>query len=100
MDLNMKPKMEFPVSFDLKVIMEMKSKPGENEEPPVILEENRKTLLCILNGLSIPHQEWRTRFSSERNYVSFSVGIILESQEKMDRLYEEMRKVPSIRFAV
>ena len=100
MEAVMKPKIDFPVNIDLKIIMEMTNKPGENAEPPEILEENRKTILRILDGLSIEHQEWRTRFSSERKYVSFSVSVILESQEKMDRLYEEMKKVPSIRFAV
>lgn len=100
MENTQKPKMDFPVNFDLKVIMEMKNKPGESAEPPVILEENRKAIVCILNGLNIRHFEWRTRFSSERNYVSFSVNVTLESQEKMDRLYEEMKKIPSIRFAV
>jgi putative lipoic acid-binding regulatory protein len=95
-----RPKMEFPMNIDLKIIMEMKNKPGENAEPPLILEENRKTIVCVLSGLSIPHFEWRTRFSAERNYVSFSVNVTLENQEKMDRLYEEMKKIPSIRFAV
>ena len=90
MNNEMKPKIDFPVNFDLKVIMEMK----------VPLEENRQALVCIFESLCIQHFEWRTRFSSERNYVSFSVNVLLESQEKMDRLYEEMKKLPQIRFAV
>lgn len=90
MDGTLKPKFDFPVNFDLKVVMEMKFS----------LEENRQTLVCILDSLEIRHFEWRTRFSAERNYVSFSVNITLENQEKMDRLYEEMKKVSHIRFAV
>lgn len=86
----MKTKMEFPVNFDLKVIMKM----------IVSLEENRKILTGILDGLEIRHFDWRTRFSSERNYVSFSVNVTLESQEKMDSLYCEMKKVEHIKFAV
>lgn len=82
-------RIDFPVTFDLKVIMNMAG----------TLEDNRSRLQGILDALGIPFAEWRTRFSSNRNYVSFSVTITLSDRALMDRLYGELKKDAAVRFA-
>ncbi len=55
----------FPVSFDLKVIME--TMPD--------IADNKKILGDILNGIGITNSNWYHKFSAEHNYISFTVSM-------------------------
>lgn len=82
--------LEFPVSFDLKVIMNCDK----------ALELNESILRTILTRLSIPHEKWSHRFSSGNKFVSFSVNVTLDQRETMDNLYAELRSETSVRWAM
>jgi putative lipoic acid-binding regulatory protein len=83
-------KLQFPVKYDLKVIMQSDK----------ALELNEAILRNILNGLTIPHSNWSHRHSSEGKFVSFSVNVELPLKETMDALYAELRREPSVRWAM
>jgi putative lipoic acid-binding regulatory protein len=79
-------KLIFPVSFDLKVIMET----GKDEE-------NKNIIKSILNNLKIPFSDWHIRESSKGNYKRYSVNISVESREIMNALYSAMSCQPKIK---
>ena len=81
---------EFPVDFDLKVIMDMK----------VSMEQNRARLAGMLDRLGIGHRGWNHKYSSGGKFVSFTIHVDIDSRETMDSLYVSMKEEPSIRFAV
>ena len=83
-------KVKFPVSFDIKIIMNSIGDDSVNE----------KILRGIFDRFSILHRDWQKKMSSGNKFVSFSVNITLESQEKMDSLYNELKQEPNIRFAI
>ena len=82
--------LDFPVTFDLKVIM----------DGTVPDHDNKTDIARILYELEIPFSHWAKRLSTKGNYVRFSVSITLDSKEKMDELYDELRKIDSLKFAV
>lgn len=83
-------KLQFPVTFDLKVIME------------VAIHKNgsRKYLESILEKCQVPHSGWSEKFSSAGKYISYSVKITLQSQLIMDKLYSLLKEEPAVKFAV
>lgn len=83
-------KIKFPVSFDIKVIMDMVAGKEANEE----------RLAGIFNLLEVKHTGWSDKYSSGGKFISFTVQITLETKEKMDALYLALQKEPSVRFAV
>jgi putative lipoic acid-binding regulatory protein len=79
-------KLKFPVSFDLKVIMES----GEDEE-------NQEIIINVLNDLKIPFSNWDIRESSKGNYKRYSVKIVLITKKRMDDLYSILVCQPKVK---
>ena len=83
-------RIQFPLTYDLKVIMVSQDDNLENE----------KKIRSILNKLEIKTQTWNQKFSSQGKYISYSVNITLNNQYKMDSLYQELKLDPNIKFAI
>lgn len=83
-------KIKYPVTFDLKIIM----------DATVPDHDNKTDIARILYELEIPFSHWRKRLSTKGNYVRFSVSITLDSQDKLNSLYQELKKIDSLKFAV
>ena len=81
-------KIEFPTSFDLKVIMKM-------DQPDETLQFILKK---ILENLKIPHSHWS--FKVKGVYISYSIYITLENHEIMDDLYRDLKEEPLVKFAI
>lgn len=82
--------LRFPINFDLKVIMVSR---GDDEE-------KRNKLKALLERLSIPHREWRSKKSSKGNYISISINVTINSRYVFDSLYADLRKLEGIKFAI
>ena len=85
-----KPEVEFPVNYDLKVIM-------ETDEQIHIQQRN---LELVLEDADVNHNFVKSRHSSKGNFVSLTMNITLESMKQMQYLYRRLRLLPGIRFAV
>ncbi len=85
-----KPEVEFPVNYDLKVIF-------ETEEE---LEIQQRNLELVLEDSEVKYDFVKSTHSSKGNYVSLTMNITLHSEEQMNHLYQRMKLLPGIKFAV
>jgi putative lipoic acid-binding regulatory protein len=83
-------KVNYPVSFDLKMIIVSTIDPAESIA-------NMETLL---NRFNIPFSDWRTRPSSGGKYISYTVKVEIRSQQLLDDLYRDIKKLPGLKFAI
>lgn len=89
-DLTRSEHLEFPVTFDLKVVM----------DATVSEDNNRKEMHTIFEDLDIPNKEMGTRLSSKGNYMSFTFNVYIISREKLHDLFDRIKSVPAVRFAI
>ncbi|HAR62989.1 MAG: hypothetical protein DKM50_03825 [Candidatus Margulisiibacteriota bacterium] len=90
MDIFIDSKVQYPVTFELKVIIEA-IKPEQ---------ENLGLLVEIFDGLRVSYSKVSTNASKTGKYVSFSVKVTIVSKEIFDRLYEEIGKIPHVKAAI
>ncbi len=81
---------EFPVSFELKAVM----------EATLSDEENKSNLEALFNGQDVPNQFLHLKPSSKGKYVSYTYRIILLSRKEMDDLYMGLKTVKGLKFAL
>lgn len=87
---NKNDKVQFPVNFDLKVIMFTDPDPNNSIT----------TLEALLMHLNIPFKNWSHKPSGKGTYTSFTVNIRIESQKLMTELYEKLRDIPEVKMAL
>lgn len=88
--LGKKVKIKFPVRFDLKVIM----------NTPLKHETNINKLEFILKLEDIAFHNWRHKASGKGNYTSYTVNVYIISQQKLEKLYAELKNIPEVKMAL
>lgn len=83
-------KVEYPVSFNLKVFM----------DATISDKENKNALAKRLYELEIPFSHWEKRLSNKGKYVCFTVSVTVNNEGKFKDLYTELRKIPGIKLAI
>ncbi len=83
-------KIEFPVSFYLKTVMDARVKE----------EDNKLALIEILKKMEVAYIYHSKKLSGKGNYISFSYKITLTNKLQMDGLYKKLKKVKGLKFAV
>ena len=81
-----KPEIKFPVTYDLKVIMES----GNDVENQIVIKK-------ALDNLKISNSNWDIRESSLGNYKRYSVKITVISKKIMEELYNVLPKIPKVK---
>ena len=81
---------KFPVNYDLKVILDNK---GDKETHQGSIEK-------VLKSHKISFSSWRSKFSSNDKYISFTVNININSHEQMTKLYESIKTIDGIKIAL
>ena len=81
---------KFPVNYDLKVILDNK---GKNEDDQAAIKE-------VLLANKVTHSNWRSKFSSNQKYISFTVNVSINSHEQMSSLYEGLKTIDGIKLAL
>lgn len=89
-DLNKSERISFPVSFELKVIM----------DATIPESENAGNIDALLKRLGIPAAFQRKRLSRNGRYMSFTYQVEIESHKVLKDLYETMKTLPGMKFAV
>ena len=82
--------LEFPLSYDLKVIYTGAERSAEH----------LADLEGILEGLKIPHGQGRFRNSGQGRYVSISVPVKIADRPLFDLLYLRLKSCPEIKCAM
>lgn len=83
-------KLKFPVSYEMRVIMET----VENDEI------NIQAIRTVLEDLRIPHRDWNHRRSSEAKYTSYSVKVMVRNHDTLKDLYTGLNKIPGVKHAI
>jgi len=83
-------KVNYPVNFDLKAIIESKIRP----------EDSIANMETLFRKFNIPFAGWRTKPSSAGKYISYTVSVEIRSHELLEQLYRELKKVPGLKFAL
>lgn len=85
-----KEEIEYPVNYDLKVIF-------ETTEAPDIQKRN---LELVIEDAGVTHKFISARHSSKGKYVSLTVNITIRDNDQLQYLYQRLKLLPGIKFAV
>jgi putative lipoic acid-binding regulatory protein len=88
--LEKKQKIEFPVSYGLKVIM-------DNSKAK---DEHIDNIKYVLLKLEISFKEFSHKLSSNGKYISFTVMVMIKNEQMFKALYLGLQKLPGIKYAM
>jgi len=85
-----KPVLEFPVTYELKVIFDASLQQTVHQ----------RNLELVLEDAKVSFSDVKFRPSRAGNYVSISVTVNLDSEMQMHLLYKRLRLLPGIKLAI
>lgn len=85
-----KETLKFPQSFTMKLIV----------ENVLTDKENKKNIEALLLSENIKGSNWSLKLSKEAKYVSYNVDVTVADQNQMTRLYEKIKDLPYIKYAI
>ena len=80
----------FPQNFDIKVIVSAE----------VTIDESKANISRVFSECNVINSFVNIRTSGKGNYISYCYNIDIESHEKMNSVYEALKQVPKIKFAL
>lgn len=83
-------KLKFPVKYHLKAVLEVSL--GE--------EKDRKNLEVVFESLGVPFSFKNQRPSTRGNYISYTYQVTLQSKVQLEKLYEKLKSVTGLKFAL
>ncbi len=83
-------KIEFPVTFQLKAVM----------DSSVTDENNKENISAVLESLEIKNKCTGSKKSSKGTYVSYNYQVTLISKLQLETLYDKLKGVPGLKFAI
>ena len=83
-------KLIFPQNFDIKVIV----------AASVPIEESKANISRVFSECKTVHSFVSTRASTKGSYITYTYNIDLDSQEQMNAVYDGLKQVPEIKFAL
>ena len=85
-----KADIDFPVDFDLKIIVVRDKDRGSYTEE----------LESVLSSIGIPCCRWREKSSSKGTYISYTVSVNVKSRKSFDEMYEKLKKLDYIKTVI
>ena len=85
-----KEKLIFPQNFDIKVIV----------AASVPIDESKANISQAFSKCKVVHSFVSVRSSAKGNYITYTYNIDLDSQEQMNAVYDALKQVPGIKFAL
>ena len=83
-------KLIFPQNFDIKVIV----------AASVPVDESKASISQAFSKCKVVHSFFSVRSSTKGNYITYTYNIDLDSQEQMNLVYDALKQVPGIKFAL
>ena len=83
-------KIQFPQNFDIKVIV----------AAVIPIEESKANISRVFSECRAVHSFVSARASAKGSYITYTYNIDLESQEQMNAVYDGLKSVPEIKFAL
>jgi len=81
---------KYPVTYNLKAVMD-----GTRYD-----DENKEDIVNIFKKLDIVYSYLDKKLSSKGSYVSFTYKVTLTSKDQMYKMYEGLRALNSLKFAL
>jgi putative lipoic acid-binding regulatory protein len=89
-DAETNQKIEYPVSFELKIVFEnMLTEERLKQNSEQVFTENKVSFKYL-----------SSKSSSSGNYLSMTYRVRLESQNQLNMLYEALKSLPGLKFAI
>lgn len=88
--MNEQEKLIFPQNFDIKVIV----------AAIVPIDESKANISRVFSECKTIHSFVSARASAKGNYITYTYNIDLDSQEQMNAVYDGLKNVPEIKFAL
>ena len=85
-----KEKLIFPQNFDIKIIV----------AAVIPIEESKANISRVFSKCRAVHSFVSARASAKGSYITYTYNIDLDSQEQMNAVYEALKGVPEIKFAL
>jgi putative lipoic acid-binding regulatory protein len=89
-DLNKSEQLSFPVTFELKIIM----------DATIADKVNLNNIEELLKGLEIPHQRLRSRLSNRGRYMSYTYRVTIVTHALLKDLYKKLKALPGLKTAI
>ena len=83
-------KLIFPQNFDIKVIV----------AASVPVDESKASISQAFSKCKVVHSFVSVRSSTKGNYSTYTYNIDLDSQEQMNAVYDALKQVSGIKFAL
>ena len=83
-------KIQFPQNFDIKVIV----------AASIPVEESKANISRVFSECKAVHSFVSVRSSAKGNYITYTYNIDIESQAQMNAVYDALKQVPAIKFAL
>ena len=83
-------KIKFPIKYTLKAIF----------DNSIDKKEHTQHLENMFAKLKIEYGRFSDTLSSNGKYISISVPVKVVNRDTFDKLYEELRKIPGIKYAL
>ncbi len=85
-----KESVNYPVNFDLKAII----------DAGIEMDISKKSMEALFDKFKVPFHDWRTKSSSGGKYISYTVSVEIDSKKTLDDLYNDLKKLPGMKFAL
>jgi len=82
--------LKFPVTFNLKAVMT-----GTRFD-----DDNKQDIVSVFSSLNIPYAYLDKKVSKNGTYTSFTYKITLVSKDQMYKMYEQLRAIENLKFAL
>lgn len=89
-DVTQGAKIEFPVTFDLKAVINASFSD----------KENMINLSNVFNALEVKNSYIGNKKSSKGTYVSYNYKVTLLNKPQLEKLYSDLKSVPGLKFAL
>ncbi len=90
MEIPKNEKINFPVTFNLKAVIDSSTSD----------EENITNLSSIIDDLKIKNLYIGNKKSSKGTYVSYNYKVTLQSKMQLEKLYTNLKSIPNLKFAL
>ncbi len=83
-------KLQFPQHFDIKIII----------DAAIAIDNSKKNIASTFDGCKVEFDFVNVRASVKGSYYSFTYSIRLESKSQMDMVYNALKNIPGLKFAL
>lgn len=83
-------KIEYPVTYNLKAVM----------DGSIFDDDNKENLVKVFKELDIAYSYKDKKLSAKGTFVSFTYSVTIVSKDQMYKMYDQLRAIDGLKFAL